>query len=311
MKYGKTAVSPRWHDIPDEDIQLASQCEGFERVEAALSEGSQEARDAAGCEIIAAAAFLRSGLTVHFLPKQKKTRSPDLEVQHDDGITYIEVTRLGESSFRRRAIAQADPAIWGHQDFQGVNVKIKLHKFISTLHRAELIEEIAGVAREVKRLRIPKGIEVPGLITVQVESGDKGQSSLSLQGRSFHLAEIERIRRKIEKKAGQLPPGAPGLIIIFDDEIVPKQFEAPDYRPIILELDETVFEFPDLAGVVIAIDDKFGLYSRFPRSGEYWMTCRRGVSTSRQQDIIFIRNRYSPHVLDSRILGTFDLLSVP
>ncbi len=286
-----------------DDLSLALICDGFERIRQAL--GTPSRWDSATKEIAIAAEFARAGLQVSFVQESGRKRTHDLTVNREGNPTYVEVSTIKESRISQRMLDEAHPDKWDMPEFEGLHVEIEVHKFISTSHREEMRREIAALANEVRGDGVERAFTVPDALEVKMRrlDGDFGGHTLSIGSPDYDRDEIGRVRYRIEDKVEQLPKDGPGLLVIFDSELMTRDFEAPDYSWVVEGVEEAVFEYADLAGLLLVID--MGGAPKAPgfsMSKDHWCAWRLHGPSILVQDRIFIRNRYSPHVLDQRIL---------
>ena len=285
-----------------DDLSLALTCDGFERIRQAL--GTPSKWDAATKEITIAAEFVRAGFQVSFPPESGK-KTHDMTVSRDGNPTHVEVSSIKASKISKRMLDEAHPDKWDMPEFEGLHVEIEVHRFISTPHREEMRREIAALAKEVRGDGVEREFTEPNALEVKMRrlDGSFGGHTLSIGSPDYDRDEISRVRYKIEDKVEQLPKDDPGLLVIFDNELMTRDFEAPDYSGVVEGIEEAVFEYPNLAGLLLVIDmGGIPKAPGFSMSKDDWCAWRLHGPDFLVQDRIFVRNRYSPHVLDERIL---------
>ncbi len=170
---------------------------------------------------------------------------------------------------------------------------------------AEVILGMPSLANEVRADGVDRRFTEPNALEVKMQEldGDFGGHTLSIGCPDYDRDEISRVRYRIEDKVEQLPKDSPGLLVIFDSEFMTRDFEAPDYSWVVAGVEEAVFEYADLAGLLLVID--MGGIPKAPElamSKDHWCAWRLHGPSILVQDRIFIRNRYSPYVLDERLL---------
>ncbi len=287
-----------------DDLSLALTCEGFERIRQVI--GTPDRWDSATKEITIAAEFAKAGFQVSFVQESGRKRTHDITVICDGNPTYVEVSTIKASKVSQRMLDEAHPDKWSMPEFEGLHVEILVYKFISTPHREEMKREIATLANEVRADGVERLFTEPDTLEVKMRMRDgNGGHTLSIGSPHYDRAEIGRVRYKIEDKVEQLPKDGPGLLIIFDSQLMLRDFEAPDYSVVVEGVEEADFEYPSLSGLLLIID--MGIVHEAPRfsmSKDDWCAWRLHGPGSLVQDRIFIRNRYSPHALDERTLKT-------
>ncbi len=109
--------------------------------------------------------------------------------------------------------------------------------------------------------------------------------------------------RIIRNKSHQLPPGEQGMLILVDEELTPFPTKRPKYGPLVRELEEYVFEFPQMAGVVMVLPFGDPNTKAFSAHGRNWAAWRKLGPGFLAQDRVLVLNRYARPSLDERVIA--------
>jgi len=286
----------------------AERARGFERVRRSLSQPDHY--EDATRELDLAAEFLGAGLQVTFVREVKEKKTSDLLIEWDGQELYVEITQMGPSADMKEAFSYFDRQNWRIPEFEGLDVVIRLHRFISEPRREEILEALAAEAREVKASGTTRSFSAEGLLDASLGAANApGRSSLRITGFPLDEDEIGRLVRTIRRKAAQLPVDHAGLLIAVDNGLHVSPWERPSYTSVVTELEEYVFEHSQLAGVLIIVPFQAPDAPPFRDSGDNWVAWRKPGPVVMVEDRILILNRYAKIRLDEKVLTALGCLA--
>jgi hypothetical protein len=275
---------------------------GFDRVRRLM--GQPEQYEDAICELALAAEFLRAGFRVTFIPEVKDKKTADLLIESGGEEACIEITQIGPSAETKEMFSYFQRQTWRIPEFESLDVEIRLHKFVSEPRVKEILGTLAMEAREVKASGMTRSFSVEGLLSASMSVASvPGSSSMRITGFPLDADEIGRLIRTIRRKAAQLAPTWVGMLVVVDNELHVSPWEHPSYSPVVLELEEYVFEHPQLAGVLIVLPFQAPEAPSFVDSGDSWVAWRKIGPVVLVEDRILIRNRYAKTRLHEKILA--------
>lgn len=290
-----------------DNLLLASHCPGFERVIRGLGSSTPTRWEATVRELQVLGELMQAGFKVRIVPEGRK-RSHDLSADINGQVAHFEVTNLGMSIVMRRSLQEIGPGAWDMRDLKGVSVDLKIHKSLSSPHREEIKQRILDLmdqAREGKA-GFKKYIAEEDVFEATVEKGEKSESgSMNVSGPDYDRNELGRLFYVIKDKASQLPKNEPGILVIFDSNLLTARFESHDYSGVVANIEEAVFEFPNLQGVLLIVEYHETGAAELSMDGGTWFAWRQKGPDWAVSDRVFIRNRYSASEPDKRILAAF------
>ncbi len=287
------------------DVSVAAAWKGFDRARRRLAD--PDGYEDILFEIRVAAEFSRASIAGHFVPEGKR-KAPDLNVQIDGDAVPIEVTHIGPPPAMEKLFTLADPELWEAPEFKGLTVNLRLQRYLSKPHIEELKRELVQVAKRVRRSGGPERYELPNTLEAHLSKRDDPTSSrMKIEGLSFPREEVGRLIQKIEEKAPKIPSGQPGVLVIFDSELMQvSERRSPDYASLARGVEEYLFDQADLSALLIIVPfvDASGLTDQvFHGSVGQWAAWRKlGPRDSLIEDRILILNRFSHSPLNPVIL---------
>lgn len=296
-----------------DNLLLAARCSGYERIIRDLGNPSPTKWEATVKELQVLGDLARSGFEVRIVPEGTK-RSHDLTVTVEDTPVHIEVTNIGMSLAESRSRQEIDWRNWNIQDFKGASVTLGIHKPLSRPHRQEVKEKILELIERAREgdTGFRESFTEEGVFSVTVEKGGKPKSgTMNISGPDIDRNELGRLYYTIKEKASQLPTNEPGILIVFDSRLLTARFKSSDYSGVVENIEEAVFDFPHLVGLLLIIEFQDPTAADLFAAEGHWFAWRQKSHGWAVSDRIFIQNKYSATVPDVRILAAFGLPEGP
>ncbi len=290
-----------------DNLLLASYCPGFGRMSRDLGSTDPIRWQAILKEIQVLGELARSGFEVSIVPEGRK-RSHDIDATIEDNSVHIEVTNMGMSAVERRSWEETESLNWNLEDLGGVSVDLRFHKSLSSPRRKEMMEEVLEIIERVRegKTGFRESFTEVGVFSVTVEKGEKPESgSMNIRGPDIDRNELGRLSYRIKEKAKQLPKNEPGILVIFDPSLSGIHLVSPDYSGVVANIEEAVFEFPFLSGLLLIIEYNDSQASDLSLARGHWFAWRRKGHGWAVEDRIFIQNRYSVTGPEKRFLAAF------
>jgi len=288
--------------ISDSLSLAADRAHGFIRLRRAL--GQPDHYEDAVVELSLAAELLGGGFDVAFVAETKDRKTSDLLIKLDGKELYAEITRLGQSSEAIEWHSRFNREDWRVAEFVGLDVEIKLFKFLSKPRLEELVDTLVARANEVRSSGSPQVHVAEGLLSAEIKRSSIVERSLFRASFPLDVDEVDRLARAIRRKAGQLPKGHPGVLIILDNELHVSPWEQPNFFPIVEKIEEYIYEYGHMTGALIILPFSASEAKPFESFGDNWIAWRKSGSVSLFEDRIFIHNRYSATSIDERVLSS-------
>lgn len=268
---------------------------------------------AANAELEVAAKLKRACIDVELYPKID-SEVCDLKAKTIDSEFFIEVTALGPSIAESEASKTFELVRLVSWNFD-IEASCKIHEILSAPEREKLERKIKYAIKKVKKEGCCRDISEAGVIDCFICPKDKSEDlskmlkekglKRTFEGPPYSLNAIERIKKKIQKKTGQLPKNKPGVIIIFDDSLLGWTLGEEDYRQIANELGEIIYDTSRLM-LAIVIDKSSGIGSEasFREMGNL-ISLRKLPYGMLQEDAIIIKNKNCEFPINEKILNAF------
>lgn len=268
---------------------------------------------AANAELEVAAKLKRAGIDVELYPKID-SEVCDLKAKTIDSEFFIEVTALGPSVAESEASKTFELVRLVSWNFD-IEASCKIHEILSAPEREKLERKIKYAIKKVKKEGCCRDISEVGVIDCFICPKDRSEDlskmlkekglKRTFEGPPYSLNAIERIKKKIQKKTGQLPKNKPGVIIIFDDSLLGWTLGEEDYRQIANELGEILYDTSRLM-LAIVIDKSSGIGSEasFREMGNL-ISLRKLPYGMLQEDAIIIKNKNCEFPINEKILNAF------
>lgn len=295
-------------DFAKKLIELKS-LQKFEEIKRGLIDPKKFGASIAELEI--ATKLKRAGIDVELYPKID-SKECDLKAKINDAEIFIEITVLGASEEEREASKTNELVrlLAYNFDFES---SCKIYKPLSKPRREELQRKIKYTIEEVKKKGCCKEISEPGVIDCFICPKGKSDELKQLlkekgltrtyEGPPFSSDEIRRIRKKIQNETEQLPKNKPGIIIVFDDNLLGWARGEEDYFQIAYKLEETIYDESQLMFGIVT-NRGIGHEESFREIGN-WIIIRKSPYEILQESTIIIKNKYCEFPIDEKILNAF------
>ena len=279
----------------------------FEKVRQKLI--SKENFSSAISELEIAYRFKIAGFSVEFYPKHGRYEC-DLKAKKLDTKVYVEVSNIGPSEEEQKTSYTlhelAKPYIF---DFE-VAVAGKIYKTLSHPRIAEIKREINNCVRKAKKEQECFLVSKPGILDIIIcprSLSDQTRRWLkqkglrsTFEGPSYDVDEIRRARRRFRHENKQLPKNDPGLIVLFDDNIV-VEGDAESYRRLGYELEEEIYEHSNLIAGVLIFPHFVGADEETHHEANL-VWSRKTKYRLGGENTLVMKNRYSRFEIDEEII---------
>jgi hypothetical protein len=216
----------------------------------------------AEAEFWVASILKKAGLLFKFVGLKGSKKKPDIITIMGDQEVFIEITTIATSEEVKKASQTLDALFYPFLS-ERVIVSGKIYKTLAPARRSELQRRIRECVDKVKNDGSPIEISEEGVIDCFIAPEDKTKELEEWvqkkklggiwEGPSWYVDEIKRIKGRITGKVRQIPAEKPGVIIIYDNCLVLQQHEPDFINKLVYELEDTVYEYPNLLGVAIVI----------------------------------------------------------
>jgi hypothetical protein len=259
-------------------------------------------------ELKVASMFQKKKCTVEFVSEKGDKKKPDLLVRKDADNLMIEVGALELS--KEEEDMQSDlwaiiRTTWG---VAGARIGGKIYKRLSVPTREDICESIREKITKTGRFEGHERIVIPRTVDIHLYTAESEQEVPAeyrggrLEGAVPKTTEPHRLRTIIRSKVSQLPKDQVGLLFIVDGNLWGHEFKEGFAEALVDELDQTIFDYPNLSAVVIyqfvwtagleinRTDEGSGYVRRILTTGNILKT---------REDYLLIMNKYSSRPLFS------------
>lgn len=215
-------------------------------------------------EIEVASNLNRKGYAITFVKEKRKKLTPDIIARHNNRDICVEVTGKGISNDEQKDFEKYNELtkFW-YIDPGRTEYFCKIHKYPSTSILEELTKKIQ---EKFEKARNEIGYEEfiePGIIECYICTRENinrvPPEKRVIEGPPKYKDgsdQIRRIKGTIEDKVHkhpQLPDDKPGILVIYDQTLMPMIAWQDFYLNLVYELEEVVNEYPQLSALVIIV----------------------------------------------------------
>ena len=266
--------------------------------------------------------FKQSDFDIEFDPDLTKLDSkkvPDIKITntHSAEDTYVEVSMLKPSRIQR----DAHVTLWEIQKSILASFMLmsgRIYKSLSPKHLQETAEKVEKTMMKAKKDKSFECLHIPNVIDIAfAPESDKELLEAwaeehelkvgTLNGPSIGVDENLRIKRKIEHKQKQVPSEHANIIVIQNTGFIYYR----DIEAVITELEEEVYRFPHLLGVIVS-QKIMGGYTEpaFTKNvGQHIFISKPNAKILSREEHIILLNKYCDHKVSpstiSQIISAF------
>jgi hypothetical protein len=289
-----------------DDIASLEKCANFNELVGKLRR--RENCRSAYYELKVASRFLKKNCTVEFVPEKGAEKKPDLLVMKGDDTLLIEVHALEQSKEEKETQSDLWAIVHTVMGVAGVRMGGKIYKRLSVPVREEVCRSILNKITNSERFEGHERIVFPHAVDIHLytaESEHKVPAEYRggrLEGAVPKITEPHRLRTSIKRKVRQLPKDHEGLLYIVDNNLWDHAFKEGFADALVDELDQTIFDYPNLSAVVVYQSVWTG-GPEINKTDEGSGYSRRILTTGRtlkiREDYLLILNKYASRPLFS------------
>ena len=255
-------------------------------------------------ELKLASRFLKEDCTVEFVPEKGAEKKPDVLVRKGNDILMIEVHALEQSKEEKETQSNQWTIIRTALGVPGVRIGGKIHKRLSAPVLEEICTSIRNKTTKADRFKGHERILIPRTVDIHLYSVDFERDVPAayrrgrLEGAIPKTTEPPRLKRSINSKVQQLPKNHAGLLFIVDNNLWDHAFKEGFADALVDELEQTVFEYPNLCAIVVYQSVWTG-GPEIDRTEKGLGYCRRIMTTGKsdllkaREDYLILLNKYS------------------
>jgi len=255
----------------------------------------------AEAEVIFAGQLLDLGIDV-YPAEMIQGKKADLRIVLEDSEVYVEVSNIRESSEEKWAMDTFDEII-NHElkllaKFPDIGFGGKIFRSLSKPHLAVAKREISQAFDRATREVVVK-IREEGVYEFDIyQTSVRGQEPTlrgNLQGPDFDPSGPARIVTKIRKEVEQIPKNGPGLLVLFDQNLLLWGLAEDSWRHVAARFCESVYEYSWLVGAIATRSYSGQGTSREVEENAECTVVRRTRYENLQEETILVPNRFGSY----------------
>ena len=255
-------------------------------------------------EIRVANSLLKIGVQFNFIPKYKKTKSPDIQLHLSERDVFLEITGKeypqeyldAYENYKKILITSLEH----HGDFRN---QMKIYRPLSKPRTREILQKMEELKKQVSITGFAE-FHIKGVIDLTYfskENLDKVPINVHNKQNVYpKFDEIPRIKGTIVEKARQLNKNCAGILFIFDNILFPTRNIKRFLSRLKTKIEETVYDQENVSALVIFTEyvDIDGENKNFmSESDSYFSMTSFNPKTGIQTSKLAIFNKYSTHPL--------------